>query len=290
MVFPIFEPEETIGQQWHRLVGSVGSWAHHPAAAARLEDVRGRLGVMFRALGGDHGARLTAAGPAVSQHRLSFRQRLGLGTAEKLEVARFDGATLELPPVLDLLPDRADNEALYEWLTAWFAAAGTPTQLPADPLQADVVRLRQAGETTNGVLGAWPGLRTAHARLAAALRAARPNRRLPRQEAAVEAAVLALLDAPGPLPAEAAEVLDPTVPLARFRAPPRYRPFLPVPLWGEMVAEREAGARGAAPQDDAGGATAAPDPRRRCRRRRTTIRRTTRTRWCSTPACAPSPT
>ena len=94
---PIFEPEESIGQQWHRLVGGATSWPRHPEAAVPLESVRGRLGVMFRALGGPGGVRLMAAGAAVSGHRLGLRQRLGLGATERLETPRFDGATLELP-------------------------------------------------------------------------------------------------------------------------------------------------------------------------------------------------
>ncbi|WP_456305257.1 hypothetical protein, partial [Craurococcus roseus] len=165
MALPFFEPEETVGQQWHRLVGDAASWPRHPYAAVRLEEVRGRLGVMFRALGGAGGVRLMAAGHAVSRHRLSFRQRLGLGAAERLEAPRFDGATVELPAVLDLLPSRADNEALYEWLAAWFAAAGAPSRPPADPLQADIARLREARNATARVLERWPGLRAAQARL-----------------------------------------------------------------------------------------------------------------------------
>jgi nitric oxide reductase NorD protein len=145
---PIFEPEESIGQQWHRLVGGASSWPHHPEAAVRLEELRGRLGVMFRALGGPGGVRLMAAGAAVSGHRLGLRQRLGLGATEKLEAPRFDGATLELPEALDLLPRRADNEALYEWLAAWFAKPGPTPQPPADPLQADIARLRKVEAAT----------------------------------------------------------------------------------------------------------------------------------------------
>ncbi len=71
MALPFFEPEETVGQQWHRLVGGATSWPRHPEAAVRLEEVRGRLGVMFRALGGAGGVRLMAAGHTVSRHRLS---------------------------------------------------------------------------------------------------------------------------------------------------------------------------------------------------------------------------
>jgi nitric oxide reductase NorD protein len=63
---PIFEPEETIGHYWHRLVGGSTSWPHHPDAVVRLGDIRGRLGVVFRALGGADVVRLMAVGSAVS--------------------------------------------------------------------------------------------------------------------------------------------------------------------------------------------------------------------------------
>jgi nitric oxide reductase NorD protein len=267
MAPPFFEPEETVGQHWHRLVtGGAASWPRHPDAAVRLEDMRARLGVMFRALGGAGAVRIMAAGHAVSRHRLTLRQRIGFGETERLEVPRFDGATVELPATLDLMPERAANEALYEWLAAWFATPGAPRAPPADPLRADILRLRAAQDRTQHLLSAWPGLRTPHARLAAALRAQRPRRRLPGSEAAVEAAVLALLGGPAAGDAAAA-MLDPAVPTERFHAPRRYRPFLPVPLWGELVPPTAARSD-QRPSEEPGGEAAAADARRRRARRR----------------------
>ena len=261
---PLFEPEETIGQQWHRLVGGATSWPRHPEAAVRFEALRSRLGVMFRALGGPGGVRLVAAGSTLSRHRLGLRARLGLGAAERLDVPRYDGATLQLPPAFDLLPERALNEALYEWLAAWFALAAHPVPPPADPLQADVRQLREARTHTARVLRALPGLRPVHERLSAALRNARPRRRWPDDEAAAEAAVLATLGDAGATTA----MLDQAVPIERFHAGRGYRPFLPVPLWGEIVVPEPAReSRGAA--EEAGGGAAGPaDARRRRARRR----------------------
>jgi nitric oxide reductase NorD protein len=263
---PFFEPEEALGQQWHRLVGGTTSWPHHPNAAVRLGEVHARLGVMFRALGGAGGVRLMAAGATISRHRLGLRQRLGLGANERLEAPRFDGATLELPEALDLLPLRADNEALYEWLVAWFAAAGPAKASVADLLQADVARLRDVQTATTTLLRRWPGLGRLHIRLCNALRVQRPARSLPREEASVEAVVLSLLGGPTP---PTADILDPAVPLARFQAPRRYRPFLPVPLWGEVVMAPPNGASKAdGPDEEAGRSAAAVDARRRRARRR----------------------
>ena len=265
----IFEPEETIGRQWHRLVGGASSWPHHPQAAVRLDAIRGRLGVMFRALGGAGAVHIAAAGAEVSRHRLGLRARLGLGAAERLEIPRFDGAVLQLPPVLDLLPQQAENEALYEWLAAWFALAETPGPVPADPLQADLARLRAARAHTARLLSALPGLRPVHAHLAAALRAARPRRPLTGEEAEVEAAVLASLgDAEAASQPGVAALLDSGLPLQSFRAGRRYRPFLPVPLWGEVTAPAPGQERQAEERQEGGRSATEAEPRRRRARRR----------------------
>jgi nitric oxide reductase NorD protein len=234
-----------------------------------LESMRTGLGVMFRALGGNGGVRLAAGGAAVSGHRLSLWQRIGIGS-EKLDRATLDGATLQLPAQIDLFPDRADNAALYEWLAAWFAVAGPAPDLPADPLQADLVRLRATHGNTVRALEVWPGLGRLQGRLCAALRAVRPHRRLPDRERAVEAVVGRLI---GDVPDDAtdtlmlAAVLDPAVPLDGFRAPRGYRPFLPVPLWGEVV-PAVTGGRDSASEAETDGAGAEGDGKRRKATRR----------------------
>ena len=250
----LFEPEEFIGRHWHRLVGGRSSLPRHPDAAVTLESIRPRLGVFFRGLGGDRGVRLAAAARASSGHRLSVLERIGLGT-ERLERPALDGDVLQLPAALDVFPDAALNERLYEWLAAYFAHAEAAGEPPADPLRADVWALRQAQATTARVLARWPGLARLHAELCAALLATRPKRSLPKEEAAVEAAVLALLGAGG-----GGAVLDASVPLDRFAAPVGYKPFLPVPLWGEVAGP--AVPHGAAAAPDAAveeGASAPPE-------------------------------
>jgi nitric oxide reductase NorD protein len=264
-----FEPEETIGHHWHRLVGGARSWPRYPDAAVRLEEMRARLGVMFRALGGGGGVRLAAGDAIASRHRLGLRARLGLGEAERLEIARFDGATLHLPPLLDLLPERAANAALYEWLAAWFALPAPLLPRPVDPLQADILRLRGARAQTARLIEAWPGLGATHRDLAGALRLARPARRLPGDEAAMEAALRAVLGDPAPVPPRAASFLDPATAPEGFRAGRGYRPVLPVPLWGEVEPPPPDAARRAAADQDGGGVAAAEAGavRRRARRR-----------------------
>ncbi|GLR83239.1 hypothetical protein [Azospirillum oryzae] len=159
-----FEPEETVGRLWHRLIGGRSSYPHHPEAAVTLESMRPRLAVFFRALGGDRGVRLAAGTAAVSGHRLSLLGRIGLGE-ERVERAALDGNVLQLPTVIDLFPDPALNERLYEWLAAFFAHAEAEPA-PADPLQADLQALRGAAATTVRVLTRWPGLSGMHEELA----------------------------------------------------------------------------------------------------------------------------
>src|SRR6185369_11584520 len=178
----LFEPEELVGKYWHRLAGSSRSYRSHPEAAASLTRMRTRLGLLFRACGGAGAVRIVATAATGSGHRLNFRQALGLGT-ETLERPALDSSTLRLPATIDLFPDPSDNEALYEWLAAWFAHAAAPVH-DDDPLRCDLHRLRAAVRATQSALAAWPGLAPIYGRLQLATLNVRPKRNLPPAEAA----------------------------------------------------------------------------------------------------------
>lgn len=262
-----WEPEEFVGGLWHRLVGNTASYRHHPEAAVRLDDMRVRLGVLFRAMGGPGAVRLAAGTAETSHHRLGLRQRLGLDV-EKLARPRYDGVTLHLPDSIDLFAEHSLNAGLYEWLAAFFAHAPPALPLPDDPLQADFVRLRTARLATSRALESLPGLRPLHVRLCTALRAARPARRLTGQEAAVEALVMTLLGT-DIQPDRTLWVLaaDPAAPLDGVCSAPDYRPFLPVPLWGEVSAPPAGSAPAAGTEDEAGSGEDADGRRRKASRR-----------------------
>ena len=262
-----WEPEEFVGGLWHRLVGNTASYRHHPEAAVRVDDMRIRLGVLFRAMGGPGAVRLAAGTAETSHHRLGLRQRLGLD-AEKLARPRYDGVTLHLPDSIDLFADRSLNAGLYEWLAAFFANAPPALPLSDDPLRADLFRLRSARMATGRALDGLPGLRPLHDRLCAALLAARPARRLTGQEAAVEALVMALLGADiQPDRTLSVSVADPAAPLDGIRSTPDYRPFLPVPLWGEVSAPPAGSAPADGAEDEAGSGEEADGKRRKASRR-----------------------
>ncbi|HEY0834497.1 MAG TPA: protein norD, partial [Azospirillum sp.] len=69
-----WEPEEFVGQLWHRLVGDAASYPHHADAVVTLEEVRGRVGVLFRALGGPGAVRVAGAAAQASGHRLGLKR------------------------------------------------------------------------------------------------------------------------------------------------------------------------------------------------------------------------
>ncbi|TFH87705.1 VWA domain-containing protein [Billgrantia azerbaijanica] len=233
------EVEEFVGRHWHRWASSAASYPDHPQAAVRLDDLRTLLGVFFRTGGGEPGIEVAAITRRNSSHRLSLRQRLGLDE-EALDQARRDEEHLLLPPRIALFPEAELNRDLYLWLVA-FLAEGRRTAHAPDPLQNDLLALREARRTTRAVLDRFPGLAERHARLCRALLAVRPQRkRLPPMEAALEAALRAQLgDTPpddGWAGAMHRAVIDDAMALDDFRTPRGYRPPLPVPLWGQVVA------------------------------------------------------
>ncbi len=270
MAFP--ELEETIGRCWHRWIGRAASYPRYPEAAVTLAELHARLTVFFRGLGGPGGVRLTACAPTRSSHRLNLRQRVGLGSSERLERPTLDGETLLLPERLEYFPEPAHNARLYFWLVAFFAHAVPQNPRCSDPLQGDILALRAAYTTTQRVLHDWPGLRAPYTALAAALCTLRPQRRLQGWEAAVEATMISLLGGAKPSHEGGrlvlATVLDAGAAVHPLSAPRGYRPFLPVPLWGEVL-RRPSSASQRDGDDPGGGSSAAGDDRRRKARRRT---------------------
>ena len=257
-----------VGKFWHRLVGSSRSYPSHPGAAVSLERMRTRLGLLFRACGGDGAIRIVACAATHSGHRLSFRQALGLGT-ETLERPILDSSSLRLPAEIDVFPDAADNEALYEWLAAWFAHAVAPIR-SSDPLRSDILRLQAAVRTTRLALQAWPGLTPIYTRLRTATLQVRPRRMLPQTEAEIEAAIIGLLGGDILNPGAAMQAIIGESDVSRLVAPLGYQTWLPVPLWGEVI-DDVPGEAGMEP-DDPGGDAISADAKRRTAVRKSTDR------------------
>lgn len=236
--FEPWEPEESVGKLWHAFVTDLDAPPAFEAAAVTLEETRGRLGVLFRGLGGGRDVEIRAAAPEQRPHRLSLKRRLGR-TAERQAMPSFDGECLRLPERIAAFPEREANVALYIWLAAAVVFARRP-ETETDPLRADIRSLQAAQMMTRDALAACPGLKRTHAALVVATREQRPARRLPAVEAAVEAAILHLLGAGPPADglaaAVSAAVRGEAEDLSGFVAPRGYKPFLPVLLWPDLRA------------------------------------------------------
>ncbi|OAN50087.1 nitric oxide reductase activation protein NorD [Magnetospirillum moscoviense] len=227
------ELEETVGRFWHRLVGEKHSWPRHPEAAVTLDEVRAQLAVFFRGLGGDSGVAIASASLRTSEHRLSWRQRIGMDD-ERMVVAARDEVSLSLPDVLDHFPEASHNRDLYFWLAAFFAMLPPAGPPESDPLRTDLAFLARASLATRAVVDQFPGLAKRYGVLSAVLRALRPTRPVSGIEAQVEALVTELLGGPADPANPLRPVLSGTI-LDGLSAPATYKPFLPCPLWGEAL-------------------------------------------------------
>lgn len=232
------ELEETVGRFWHRLVGDTASWPRHPGHGVELADILPVLSVCFRGFGGESTVQIAPARARTSRHRLRWRQGVGLGE-EKLAQPGRDHATLMLPPEIDLFPDRDLNLDLYVWLAAYMATMEIEPAAQHDPLRRDLAALARAEETAARVTAAFPGLVPRYARLAAAVLAVRRRAALPSVERQVETRILSMLRRAAGTPDDSLPAIFP------HRAPPRYLPMLPVPLWPDAIARMEAAGRGA---------------------------------------------
>ncbi len=205
--------EEQVGGLWHRWITRLAQ-QETPAAAVTLAEVEKTAGVLFRALGGDSGLRLTAGTARHHGARRGWLARIA-GTGEKAGLACRDGETLQLPTQLAALPSRALNRDLYLWLVALAAAHDA-----IDPALSWWAQNQQATQLT---LARYPGLRARYQRLVEAALAVRiPPERLPPDEAAQENAWRHALRDPGavaePLPAR--RPLQPAL-LWLYPAPPQ---------------------------------------------------------------------
>lgn len=218
------ELEERVGRFWHRLVGEQSSWPRFPKDAVKLEILQTQLGIFFHGLGGDPGLSLASAAGRSSQHRLTWKQRIGMDE-ERLALSSRDERSLTLPESIDHFPDASLNRDLYFWLAAYFTVLEPASSPFDDSLKADLDFLNRAAKASARVLADYPGLRLRYRRLSEALKSLRPKRRLPALEQQVEDWVIRLLDDP-------LQGCQLPTGLAASR---NYRPFLPVPLWGEAL-------------------------------------------------------
>ncbi len=229
--FEPWEPEETIGKLWHTLASRLDAPEVHDGAAVDLSEVAGRLAVLFRGLGGSPGVELRPVSPEVSHHRLSWRRKLAT-EVELMPRASFDGEVLRLPDRLAVFPAREANGALFVWLAAAAAHAGTRID-ERDPLRADLHALIAAQSMVEATLENAPGLRPLYTELCKGVLHHRDIPVLPPVEVALEELVRHMLGDPAPLSSRAEKFLALSDDLT---APRGYQHFRLVPLWPELRA------------------------------------------------------
>jgi nitric oxide reductase NorD protein len=229
------EPEETMGNLWHGVAQRLAPVAGHAESAVALEAVRASVTLLFRALGGTRGVEVAASAATASRHRRGVGAQLA--EARVLEhVARYDGESLRLPPVMDAFPSAAMNRAAYLWLAA-LAAGAEPYEPPDDPLAADLAHLAAMDRATGRALALCPGLRAPHAALCAHLVSALGGFAASPAERGVAERMQALL---------AGEAL--ALPDASLPAPRSYAPPPPLPIWLRL--DRVARGAPATPAED----------------------------------------
>lgn len=205
--------EEWVGGLWHRFVTQAAR-RDHPVAVVHLAEIEKSAGIVFRALGGDAGLRVTPALEAAHGGRRRWLSRLA-GSGDKSAHAARDAETLRLPPSIAYFPLQSLNRDLYFWLIAM--AAHDPGS------GAWIVRNQRA---TQAALARYPGLAPRYWRLVAAALAERlAPESLAADEAAQERAIRAAIEVPGsiaslPQPARAAVRAPQPVCLWLYPLPP----------------------------------------------------------------------
>ncbi len=215
----LMEPEETVGNLWHGVALRLAPVAGHADSAVTLDAVRPSIALLFRALGGKPGVEIAASAATASRHRRTIGAQLA--DAHMLEhVARFDGETLRLPPVIDAFPTVGQNRAAYLWLAA-LAACATPAVPPADAMAADIAHIAAMERATARALSLCPGLRARHATLCAHVVTDWPDQATSPSERDVAARALSVLSG-ACYTVESAFAPN---------APRGYTPMVPVPIW-----------------------------------------------------------
>lgn len=200
--------EEQVGALWHKLITQLADQRHHDAEV-HLSDIKGRLAIFFRALGGDGALQIEVVDSISVNRRRNWLQRIA-GTGNKVELAWRDHNALKLPACIACFETAALNRDLYFWLSAM---AANEVQISNPEFNNWFARSQLNVLLT---LQRYPGLINKYVALVKAHLKQRPDpENLPEAEQQLENEIRQALVEPG-------SVKTPTV--------SRYDAF-PVPLW-----------------------------------------------------------
>ncbi|MEW6990036.1 nitric oxide reductase activation protein NorD [Colwelliaceae bacterium 6441] len=178
--------EEWVGELWHKYITRKAS-TNFVEATVDFSEVSKSIGIVYRALGGDHIKRIEAATPRDYLVRRSFLQTIS-GENKQVSLAWQDEDSLRLPESLAVFPTTELNHDLYIWLAILAANhSGKFTHWAIDNQQLVV-----------DVLAQYPALKPRYERLAQALVDIRPDaEKLPQAEQAMEKAITQAILSPG---------------------------------------------------------------------------------------------
>ena len=200
--------EEQVGELWHKLITRVAD-NQHPAAAVFLHDMQKKIGIYFRALGGDSGLQVEIADATANLAPRNLLQRIA-GSNARIQLAWRDERSLRLPASIAWFDQPALNADLYFWLASLAAVQDSVKTTET----ADWFRLNQAMSVA--AFENFPGIRPRYQRLMQAHIKQRPDiGKLGSADADTEAAIQQALISPGSID---------TLPPAKNRPQP-------VPLW-----------------------------------------------------------
>ena len=200
--------EEFIGEVWHKYISSKVATGF-PEAGVELATFQSQLSTYFHCLGGAPGKVVEAAEPRILGNHRPLLQRIA-GSHRRAALCWQDQRSLRLPPVIDYLPEKEQNEALYFWLAALGAKLSTMKHWFVENQLA-----------TLAILTSHPGLKTGYQMLAKAVVAQRPLiEHLPQKLQAREQAIQRAILKPGSVKSLPLAIGEPLfVPLWLYPAP-----------------------------------------------------------------------
>lgn len=178
--------EEWVGGLWHKYITGKAS-SEYIDAKVEFSQIAKSLGMIYRALGGEAVKRVEAASAQDYLVRRSFLQKIA-GANQQVSLAWQDDESLRLPETLAVFPSEELNRDLYIWLAVLAAQhSGKFSHWAIDNQQLVV-----------DVLNRFPALQPRYQRLVTAFVNTRTSTaRLPKEEQAMEHAIVQAIENPG---------------------------------------------------------------------------------------------
>ena len=182
-IHTMVEFEEHVGKLWHRMVTSTAN-KHYPQAEVTFKQMNKRIGIFFRALGGDGGMKVGVSAATDNTAQRNWLQRLA-GSEQKVELGWRDRDALYLPSSIDLFPNIELNQNLYFWL-----AALASTESSTNTTDSSGAWIENNQQACLQVLEKYPGLQNRYDTLVEAQLQIRPDKKILNEEQIQQEAII----------------------------------------------------------------------------------------------------